>query len=91
MSDLLLAQDPVLAEIVNRLVEAYQPERISSSARKHAATPRPTVITTCSSSRLTMRRPRDATASWHTRRSGALEHPSMPSSAAAVGFTPALT
>jgi predicted nucleotidyltransferase len=40
MSDFLLAQDPVLAEIVNRLVEAYQPERIylfGSKARGDAA------------------------------------------------------
>lgn len=28
MTDSLLAQDVVLAEIVRRLVEAYQPERI---------------------------------------------------------------
>lgn len=40
MPDFLLAQDPILAEIVNRLVEVYQPERIylfGSKARGDAA------------------------------------------------------
>jgi uncharacterized protein len=40
MPDFLLAQDPVLAEIVNRLVEVYQPKRIylfGSKARGDAA------------------------------------------------------
>lgn len=86
----ILAQDPVLAEIVRRLVEAYRPERIylfGSRARGQ--------VSPDSDYDLLIVVPDDAAPD---RRDGGLAyrvlwggaHRWMPSCAAAAGFTPEL-
>ena len=61
------ADDPVLAEVVRRLVEAYLPERSIFSVPLRAATLARTATMTCSWWFRTMRPPSDGAAVWLMR------------------------